>query len=51
MDKTMIVINTPTLFREVIEKRAKSTSNRPGSILTDMLTPDNMNLGTGRYGE
>ncbi|KAF8882390.1 cytochrome P450 [Infundibulicybe gibba] len=48
LNKNIIVINTPTLLREVIDKRSSSSSNRPKSILADMITPHNMNMGTGR---
>lgn len=50
-NQTIIVINTPTLVREVIDKRSLSSANRPKSILADMITPNNMNMGTGRFGE
>lgn len=50
MNQTIIVINTPTLVREVIDKNGLSSINRPKSILADMITPDNMNMGTGRFG-
>ncbi|TFK38294.1 cytochrome P450 [Crucibulum laeve] len=47
LNQTIIVINSPTLVRELIDKRSASTSNRPKSILADMITPHNMNMGTG----
>jgi hypothetical protein len=50
MDQTMIVLNSPTAIRDVIDKHASASSSRPKSILADMITPNNLNLGTGRYG-
>jgi cytochrome P450 len=50
MDQTMIVLNSPTAIRDVIDKHGAASSNRPKSILADMITPNNLNLGTGRYG-
>ena len=50
LNQTIIVLNTPSMMKEVIEKRNASSSNRPKSILADMITPKNMNMGTGRFG-
>ena len=49
-DKTIIVLNSPTLVKEVYEKYSHSSSNRPQSTIHDMLIPDRMNPGTTRYG-
>ena len=50
MNQTVIVLNSPSALKEVIDKRSASSSNRPKSILADMISPHNMNLGTGQYG-
>ncbi|KAF9456359.1 cytochrome P450 [Collybia nuda] len=49
MNKTMIILNNPTLVKEIIDKRSLSSSNRPKSIILDKLIPHNMNLGAGRF--
>jgi cytochrome P450 len=49
-NQTMIVLNSPSIVREVVDKRSMSTANRPKSIIADMITPHNMNLGTAHYG-
>ncbi|KIK00846.1 hypothetical protein K443DRAFT_678870 [Laccaria amethystina LaAM-08-1] len=46
-NQTIIVLNSPTIVKEVIDIRSASSSNRPKSILADMITPHNMNMGTG----
>jgi cytochrome P450 len=51
MDQTIIVLNTPSAVREIIEKRSISSSNRPKSIIADMITPHGLNFGTCRYGK
>ncbi|KAF8649385.1 hypothetical protein AX16_005826 [Volvariella volvacea WC 439] len=43
----IIVLNSPSAVREVFEKHSWSTSNRPKSTIADMITPNDMNLGTG----
>ncbi|KII83911.1 hypothetical protein PLICRDRAFT_118622 [Plicaturopsis crispa FD-325 SS-3] len=48
-NNTVIVLNTPTAVKELIDKRSIATSNRPKSILADMITPHNLNIGTGHY--
>ncbi|KAJ6562395.1 hypothetical protein B0H19DRAFT_1234023 [Mycena capillaripes] len=50
MHLTIIVLNSPTTVKEVIDKRGATSSNRPASIMVDIVTPDNVNLGSGRYG-
>lgn len=47
----MIILNSPYLVKEIIDKRSVSSSNRPKSIILDKLIPRNMNLGAGRFGE
>jgi hypothetical protein len=49
-NQTIIVLNSPTIVKEVIDIRSASSSNRPKSILADMITPHNMNMGTGHLG-
>ncbi|KAK7036078.1 cytochrome P450 [Favolaschia claudopus] len=49
MHMTIIVLNTPTAIKEIIDKRGASSSNRPPSFIADIVTPDNLNLGSGRY--
>lgn len=49
MNKTMIVLNSPSAIKEIIDKNGAASSNRPHSILADMICPDNNNLGTGRF--
>ncbi|KIJ12423.1 hypothetical protein PAXINDRAFT_137082 [Paxillus involutus ATCC 200175] len=46
---TIIVLNSPSGVRDIIDKRSLSSSNRPPSIISDMIIPENMNLGSGRY--
>ncbi|KAF8623649.1 hypothetical protein AX17_007348 [Amanita inopinata Kibby_2008] len=48
LDQTLIVIQTPTLVKELIDKRAHVNSNRPKSIIASMITPGGMNMGTTR---
>ena len=50
MHLTIIVLNSPTAVKELIDKRGGTTCNRPASIIADIITPDNLNIGTGRYG-
>lgn len=51
MNQTIIVLHTPTLVKEIFDKRSVSNSNRPASTIVELITPNNMNLGTGHYGE
>jgi hypothetical protein len=51
MNKTIIVLNTPSAVKEVIDKHSASTANRPQSIIAETVIPDNVNTGTARYGE
>jgi hypothetical protein len=51
MHKTLIVLNTPSAIKEVIDKHASSTSNRPVAIIPGMLLPEDTNLGTAHTGE
>ncbi|KAF8520307.1 cytochrome P450 [Gautieria morchelliformis] len=48
MDNTIIVLNTPSAVREIIDRRSISSSNRPKSIIADMIT-HGLNFGTCRY--
>ncbi|KAF5379562.1 hypothetical protein D9757_009257 [Collybiopsis confluens] len=49
MNKTIIVINTPTLVHKLLDVKGSSSANRPRSIIADMIVPDNMDMATGRY--
>jgi cytochrome P450 len=49
LGQTMIVIHSPSLMKEVIDKRANTTSNRPKSIIADMIVPGGMNMGLVRH--
>jgi hypothetical protein len=51
MHLTIIVLNSPTAVKEIIDKRGATSSNRPASVISDIITPDNLNLGSGRYGK
>ena len=45
MHQTIIVLNTPTAIKDVIERKSISTSNRPESHIADMIIPNNENFG------
>ncbi|KAF9493031.1 hypothetical protein BDN71DRAFT_1450880 [Pleurotus eryngii] len=47
-NQTIIVVNSPSKVQDVLDKHSLSSSNRPMSTLADMVTPNNMNMGTGR---
>ncbi|TFY59191.1 hypothetical protein EVG20_g7883 [Dentipellis fragilis] len=44
MDQTIIVVNTPTLVREVLEKKGGSVTGRPESIVLDRMVPNRLNF-------
>ncbi|KAH7886506.1 cytochrome P450 [Phlebopus sp. FC_14] len=46
---TIIVLHSPSGVREIIDKRSLSSSNRPLSIISEMIIAENMNLGSGRF--
>lgn len=46
---TIVVINSPTMVKELIDKRGAATCNRPASIIADMVIPNNLNIGSGQY--
>ncbi|KIJ12415.1 hypothetical protein PAXINDRAFT_137078 [Paxillus involutus ATCC 200175] len=48
MHLTIIVLNSPTAVKELIDKRSQSTANRPGSLIADMIT-GGLNMGAARY--
>ncbi|KAH7886508.1 cytochrome P450 [Phlebopus sp. FC_14] len=48
MHITIIVLNSPTAVRELIDKRGVLTANRPQSLIADMIT-NGLNLGAARY--
>lgn len=47
---TIVVINSPTMVKELIDKRGAATCNRPASIIADMVIPNNLNIGSGQHG-
>ncbi|KAE9398628.1 cytochrome P450 [Gymnopus androsaceus JB14] len=49
LNQTIIVLSSPTAMHKIIDVRSTSSSNRPKSIIADMITPNNMNMGTGRF--
>ncbi|PFH53127.1 hypothetical protein AMATHDRAFT_45749 [Amanita thiersii Skay4041] len=49
LHQTLIIIQSPTLVKELIDKRASASCNRPKSTIADMITPNGMNMGTSRY--
>ncbi|TFY59192.1 hypothetical protein EVG20_g7882 [Dentipellis fragilis] len=51
MHQTIIVINTPTLVKEVFDKRGVSSANRPASTLIDLLRPDGLNFGCSHHAD
>lgn len=48
--KTIIILNTPTAIREIIDKRNLSSSNRPKMIIAQRLIPNDANFGTAQFG-
>lgn len=51
LDKTIIVLNTPSAMKEIFERHSLATSNRPKSIIGEMIHPNSLNLGTSRHGK
>ncbi|KIY51316.1 cytochrome P450 [Fistulina hepatica ATCC 64428] len=49
LNQTIIVLHTPTLVRELFDKRAISNSNRPASSVVEVITPGELNVGTAHY--
>ncbi|KAF7350379.1 Cytochrome P450 [Mycena venus] len=49
MHLTIIVLNSPTAVKEIIDKRGATSANRPASVIADIVTPNNLNLGSGQY--
>ncbi|KAF8649401.1 hypothetical protein AX16_005842 [Volvariella volvacea WC 439] len=49
LGQTMIVLNSPNVVREIFERRSLASCNRPKSTIADIITPNNLNLGTGRF--
>lgn len=50
MNQTIIALHSPAVVKEVFDKHGASNTNRPKSTIVKIITPDNLNLGTGRYG-
>ncbi|KAF7316003.1 Cytochrome P450 [Mycena indigotica] len=49
MHLTIIVLNSPTAVRDIIDKRGPISSSRPASVMTEIVTPDSVNLGSARH--
>ncbi|KAF1959367.1 cytochrome P450 [Byssothecium circinans] len=49
MNQTIIALHSPAAVKEVFDKHGASNTNRPKSTIVEIITPDNLNLGTGRY--
>jgi cytochrome P450 len=49
-NQTIIIVNTPSGMREVLDKRNSSSSNRPYSWIADQMAPNNVNFGTAHKG-
>ncbi|KAH8649274.1 cytochrome P450 [Xylariales sp. PMI_506] len=49
MNHTVIVLNTPSIVREVFTKHAITNTNRPASTIAEMISPNGLNLGTSHY--
>jgi hypothetical protein len=49
-NQTIIIVNTPSGMREVLDKRNSSSSNRPYSWIADQMAPNNINFGTAHKG-
>ncbi|KIY51315.1 cytochrome P450 [Fistulina hepatica ATCC 64428] len=49
MHQTIIVLNTPSAIRDVIERKSLSTSNRPESHIAAMIIPNNENFGMATH--
>jgi hypothetical protein len=50
LHKTIIVLNTPSAVREIIDKRSNSSSNRPRSIVINSIVPPGTNFGMSEVG-
>ncbi len=51
LGRTMIVISSPTISKEVIDKHANASGNRPNSAIIQMIVPDGLNLGLTCHGQ
>ena len=47
-NQKLIVHNSPSIMKEVIERRSSSSSNRPKSIVSDLMVPSSTHLGLHR---
>ncbi|KAJ7578030.1 cytochrome P450 [Mycena floridula] len=43
--KTIIILNSPTAIKEIIDKRSTSSSNRPNMMIGKRLIPNDANFG------
>ncbi|KAF9456361.1 cytochrome P450 [Collybia nuda] len=49
MKLNIIVLSSPSIIREVIDKRGASSANRPESVIADIIAPNSMNIGAATY--
>jgi hypothetical protein len=49
-NQTIIIVNTPSGMREILDKHHSSSSNRPYSWIADQMAPNNINFGTAHKG-
>jgi len=50
-NQKLIVLNSPSIMKEVIDRRSSSSSNRPKSIVSDLMVPSSTHLGLVVEGE
>lgn len=50
MHLDIIVLSSPSAVKELIDNRSSSTSDRPTSIITDMIIPNGTNIGAAKCG-
>ncbi|KAF9467088.1 cytochrome P450 [Collybia nuda] len=49
--KTIIILNSPTAIREIIDKRNISSSNRPSMVIGKRLIPNDTNFGMAQFAD
>ena len=47
----MIVISSPTLLREVLDRHANASANRPNSIIAGIIVADGLNMGLSLHSQ
>ncbi|KAF8319879.1 cytochrome P450 [Amanita rubescens] len=45
LGRTVIVISSSTISKEVLDRHANASGNRPNSAIIQMVVPDGLNLG------